>query len=570
MKVTLTINGMEVSVPAGTTIVEAARLVQVEIPTLCYLKGLNEVGACRICVVEVKGSERLVAACATPVAEGMAVETMTARVQAARQENLKSILSRHDCHCLTCPRNGTCELQKLAEKMGLMPKDEMLSGAVRAEPWDARLPLIRTSSRCISCLRCVSVCDKVQGMRVWDLIGRGARTRVGVRDGRDFASLACTYCGQCVTRCPVGALTERDDVQAFLRALRDPAKKVVVQVAPAVRAAWGEGLGVPAPVATERRLATVLRRLGAARVLDTTFAADLTVMEEGSELVARLREHPSPKRPLFTSCCPGWVRFLSSEYPALVGCLSSAKSPQQMFGAAIKQVLSSQLGKSPADIFSVSVMPCLSKKWEAAVGGDVDLVLTTREVDRLVAQAGLEVASLPEEDFDSPFGTGSGAGVIFGATGGVMEAALRTAFFLVEGKNPAPDAFAAVRGMEGRREVTVTLGGRMVRACVVHGLANARQLVEDVLAGRANYDFVEVMACPGGCVGGGGQPLSAADDRAAARSQVLYDLDDAEALRFAHENPEVQAFYREIQDCPLGPRAQALLHTHRTGGTNHE
>ena len=563
--VNLTINGKPVAASEGMTILEAARQNGILIPTLCYLKEINEVAACRICLVEVKGAERLVAACNTRVAEGMEVETATARVLAARRANLALILSAHDCHCPTCTRNGNCSLQTLARNLNVL--EQPYATKVPRNTWDLNLPLVRTDSKCITCLRCVDVCAKVQGMNVWDLLGVGRHARVGVAGGRKLTETSCTYCGQCITHCPVGALRERDDTMKLMAAVHDPSKTVVLQVAPAVRAAWGDGLGLSPKAATEKRMAAAFRRIGVDYVFDTNFTADLTIMEEGSEFLELIKK--PDRKTLFTSCCPGWVRFLKHEYPDLVGQLSSAKSPQQMFGAVTKTYFAQKLGKDPKDVFCVSVMPCTAKKWEcdveavndAGAGKDVDLVLTTREVDRLLNALSVNVCALPEEDFDSPLGTGSGAGVIFGATGGVMEAALRTAYAIVEGRNPEPDAFRAVRGLDGRKELTVTLGGKEIRACVASGLANARKVVEDVRAGRAHYDFVEIMACPGGCAGGGGQPIFDGCELAGERGETLYALDKANALRFSHENPSVKALYAEALEKPLSHKAHELLHT---------
>ena len=578
--INITINGKRLSVAEGMTILEAAREAGIVIPTLCYLKELNEVGACRVCVVEVKGSDRLVAACNTKVVEGMEIETASARAMEARKHNLQLILSAHDCNCLVCERNGKCRLQLLAQQMGLMERQPYPT-KVAKDSWDRTLPLNRRDSRCISCLRCVNVCDKMQSMKVWDLLGLGSRAKVGVREGKTIPEVNCTFCGQCITHCPVGALGEREDVRRFLDAVNDPQKTVVLQVAPAVRTAWADEFGLSPEQATERRMAAAFRRLGAKYVFDTNFAADLTIMEEGNEFLEKLKSsrveklkspsssdsstlQPFNSSTLFTSCCPGWVRFLKLEYPELVPQLSSAKSPQLMFGAVAKTYFAKKIGKRPEDIFCVSVMPCVAKKWECRNSGDVDLVLTTREAARLLHMKGVEPANLPEEDFDSPLGTGSGAGCIFGATGGVMEAALRTAYFVVEGKNPDPDAFKAVRGVDGRKEVTVTLGGQTVRACVASGLANARRVVEDIRSGRTQYDFVEIMACPGGCVGGGGQPFIDGYEQAEERGQQLYDLDRANKLRFSHENPEVAALYANFLEKPLSSKAHELLHTDQT------
>ena len=561
--INITINGKRMAVAEGKTILEAALEAGIVIPTLCYLKELNEVGACRVCVVEVKGSDRLVAACNTKVAEGMEVETASARVMEARKRNLQLILSAHDCNCLVCERNGFCRLQFLAQQMGLMER-QPYPVRIAKDKWDAELPLQRKNSRCISCLRCVSVCDKMQGMKVWDLLGLGSRAKVAVREGKTVPEVNCTFCGQCITHCPVSALNERDDTQKFRAAVLDPKKTVVIQVAPAVRAAWGDGLGLSAEQATEKRMVAAFRRLGAKYVFDTNFAADLTIMEEGNEFLAKLKDPKNFKRPLFTSCCPGWVRFLKLEYPDMVPQLSSAKSPQLMFGAIAKTYFAKKIGKKPEDIFCVSVMPCLAKKWERGMTDDVDLVLTTREVCRLIKAQGIEAAGLPEEEFDSPLGTGSGAAVIFGATGGVMEAALRTAYFVLEGKNPDPDAFKAVRGMDGRKEVTVTIAGKPVRACVASGLANARKVVEDIRSGKSQYDFVEIMACPGGCAGGGGQPFFDGCELAEERGQTLYGLDKANKLRFSHENPEIATLYKDFLEKPLSHKAHELLHTDQT------
>ena len=567
--INITINGKSLSVQPGSTILEAARSNGILIPTLCYLKEINEIAACRICVVEVKGCERLVAACNTKVEEGMEVVTNSKRVIDARRNNLALILSEHDCHCPTCVRSGNCSLQTLAQNLNVL--EQPYEVKLPKNRWNRELPLIRTDSKCIKCLRCVDVCDKVQGMKVWDLLGLGKNARVGVKGGKALNEVNCTYCGQCITHCPVGALRERDDTMKLLAAVNDPAKTVVLQVAPAVRAAWGDGLGLSPEMATEKRMAAAFRRIGVDYVFDTNFTADLTIMEEGNEFLEKMTHPETFKRPLFTSCCPGWVRFMKLEYPDMVAQLSSAKSPQQMFGAVAKSYFAEKLGKEAKDVFCVSIMPCTAKKYEcdvkevnAASDKDVDLVLTTREVDRLLNNLAINVGMLPEEEFDSPLGTGSGAGVIFGATGGVMEAALRTAYFVLEKKNPDADAFKAVRGPDGRKEVTVTIAGIPVRACVASGLANARKVVEDIRSGKAQYDFVEIMACPGGCAGGGGQPIFDGCELAEDRGQVLYGLDKGNKLRFSHENPDVAALYRDYLEKPLSHKAHELLHTDQT------
>ena len=579
----LTINGQAIEVQEGKTILDAARENGIIIPTLCFWKDLNEVAACRMCVVEVKGLDRLVSACSTLAEAGMEIVTDSKRVMDARRNNISLILSEHDCHCPTCTRNGNCTLQTLARNLNVL--ESPYAAKVPRNRWNENVPLVRTDSKCVKCMRCIEVCDKVQGMKVWDLLGLGKYAHVGVREGAKLSEVNCTYCGQCVTHCPVGALSERDDTQKLMAAVHDPNKVVVLQVAPAVRAAWGDGLGLSPSMATEKRMAAAFRRIGVDYVFDTNFTADLTIMEEGNEFLQLMKakiassqsnnrtiEQSNNSLPLFTSCCPGWVRFMKLEYPDMVSQLSSAKSPQQMFGAVAKTYFAEKIGKDPKDIFCVSVMPCTAKKYECSVNEvnstmadkDVDVVLTTREVCRLINSLNINVGMLPEEDFDSPLGTGSGAGCIFGATGGVMEAALRTAYFVLEGKNPDPDHFQAVRGIDGRKEVTVTMGGVEVKACVASGLKNARKVVEDIRAGKVHYDFVEIMACPGGCAGGGGQPMFDGCEFAEERGQTLYGLDKANKIRFSHENPSVIALYQDYLEKPLSHRAHELLHTDQT------
>ena len=564
--VNLTINGKAVSVQEGTTILEAARQLGVHIPTLCYLKDLNEVGACRVCVVEVEGSEKLSAACNTVAEEGMKVLTDTPRVRVARRTNVQLILSQHNVACTTCPRGGNCSLQDVARELNLL--DEPFDKSPYPMSWDRTYPLIRDNSKCIQCLRCVSVCGKVQSMNVWSFNGTGRRARVETRDGVSIRDVNCALCGQCITHCPVGALSARDDTQKVLAAIADPDKIVVFQIAPAVRAAWGDGIGLPPELATEKRMAAAVRSLGADYVFDTNFSADLTIMEEGSELVEYLKKRQDSK-PMFTSCCPGWVRFLKLEYPDMVHQLSSAKSPQQMFGAVAKSYYARLLDVDPEKIYCVSIMPCSAKKYECdvaevndAASKDVDVVLTTRELDRLLR--GTDVAALPEEDFDQPLGVGTGAAVIFGATGGVMEAALRSAYYLITGENPDADAFSDLRSLKGWREYTFTVKDLPLKIAVATGLGSARALIEALRAGEAQYDFVEVMACPGGCAGGGGQPIRDGQELAGERGARLYALDRDNPLRFSHENPSVLALYRDYLGAPLSEKAHHLLHTDQT------
>lgn len=563
--VTLTIDNHTVRVPNGTTILEAARKVGVKIPTLCYLPKINEVASCRVCAVEVEGVDKLATACNTQVVEGMVVHTNTQRVRITRKTNVELILSQHVDHCVTCVRSGNCSLQSLSKAMNIQSVPFRKEAPER--PWDPALPILRDSAKCIKCLRCVSVCERVQSLGVWEVTGSGAHTTVRIRGGLPMNEANCALCGQCVSHCPVGALRERDDTEAVFSALADPTKEVVFQIAPAVRSAWGEILGLSPDQATEKRLAAAVRALGVRYVFDTTFSADLTILEESHEFLQRLAD-PQAKLPQFTSCCPGWVRFVRTEYPEMAEHLSTAKSPQQMFGAVAKSYFAEKLGKAPEDIFCVSVMPCTAKKYEAAVpevsdaaGRDVDVVLTTRELDRMLRAMQVNVAALPEEDFDHPLGRGSGAGVIFGVTGGVMEAALRTAYWKLTGENPAPDAFEEIRGQQPWREVSFTIGDRELRLAVASGLGAARELMDALRTGQARYDFVEVMACPGGCSGGGGQPIHDGEDYAPQRGQVLYQLDRESPVRFSHENPEIQALYQDYLGQPLSEKAEALLHT---------
>lgn len=570
--VKLIIDGKTAEVAEGTTILNAAKSVGINIPTLCYFEKVNEIGACRVCVCEVKGSERLVAACNTPVADGIEVYTNSARVRNARKVNVELLLSAHNCNCVACVRSGNCALQTLANDLNV--RTVPYETKIAKNTWDATFPLVRDASKCISCMRCVNVCDEIQGLSVWEVNGSGAHTKITVRGGLDIKDANCALCGQCVTHCPTGALTARDDTDRVFDAIDDSETVTVMQIAPAVRSAWADSLGIDSSLATEKRMVAAAKALGVDYVFDTNFAADLTIMEEASELIERITKGNAPI-PMFTSCCPGWVRFMKYEYPELAESLSTAKSPQQMFGAVAKTYFAEKMGIDPAKICCISVMPCVSKKFECdvpevnATDKDVDVVLTTRELSRMLKANHINVAALDEVDFDAPLGIGSGAGVIFGATGGAMEAALRTAHYMLTGKNPDADAFKVVRAEDsyGIREAEVRINGTTLRAAVVSGLANTRALIENMKNGKADYHFVEVMACPGGCAGGGGQPITDGKELAACRGEKLYALDTANALRFSHENPEVKALYETDLEKPLSHKAHTLLHTEQKNWT---
>ena len=562
--VKITINGAAVEVQEGATILEAAKAAGYPIPSLCYWKGLNEIGACRVCVVEVEGVNRLVTACDEPVHDGMVVYTNSPRVRAARRTNLRLILSQHDCQCAFCTRNGNCSLQKLAMDANLLYIPYPIN--IRKEIWDRETPLIRQESKCIKCMRCIQVCDKIQDLHIWDLAGTGSRVTVNVSQNRRITDADCAFCGQCVTHCPTAALRERDDTEPVLDILADSSLTTVVQVAPAVRVAWAEEMGLkPGPAAT-RKMVAALKRLGFHYIFDTNFAADLTIMEEGSEFVERFTHRDQYQWPMFTSCCPGWVRFVKSNYPEFTANLSTAKSPQQMFGAVAKSYFAEKMGLDPHKMRVVSIMPCLAKKAEAALeplrdacgDPDVDVVLTTRELIRMVRADKILVENLPEEEFDSPLGTGTGAAVVFGATGGVMDAALRSAYYLVTGRNPNADTFRAVRGMdrESWKEASFNIpGAGVVRVAVVSSLGRTRKLLEAI-----RQDPKEIEARFYGA-GGGGQPIVDGQELAEYRGDALWDMDKQEKVRFSHENSDIQALYRDYMEKPCGERAHHLLHT---------
>lgn len=568
--VNVTIDNRNISVPEGTTIMEAAGQNGIPIPRLCYLKDLNVIGACRVCVVELEGKDRLIPSCNNVVEEGMVIHTNSPKVRMNRKKTVEFLLSQHDCQCATCARSGNCSLQKIANDLNII--DVPFKKRLERQPWNKEFPLIRDSAKCIKCMRCVQVCDKVQSLHVWDLESTGSRTTVQVSKGRNIEAANCSLCGQCITHCPVGALRERDDTDKAWAAIDNKKKITVVQVAPAVRAAWGEVLGLSREEATIGKIVDALRQMGFDYVFDTTFSADLTIMEEGNEFLERLTKGELKTRPMFTSCCPGWIRFIKSQYPHLVPQLSTAKSPQQMFGAVMKTYFAKSIGVAPEDICTVSIMPCVAKKgernmelfYEEYAGHDVDIVLTTRELTRMIRSAHIDPTTLVDVECDRLMHDGSGAGVIFGATGGVMEAALRSAYYLVTGKNPDPDAFSNVRATEfGQDAISaeIQIGDAVVKAAVVSGLGNTRKLIDAIERGDVHYDFVEVMACPGGCSGGGGQPIHDGEELAFTRGQNLYFLDRNNELRFSHENKDILKLYADFMEKPLSHKAHMLLHT---------
>lgn len=570
--VNLTIDGKQISVEENTTIMEAARINGIPIPKLCYLKGINEIAACRVCVVELEGKERLITSCNNVAEEGMVIYTNSPKVRRDRKTTVELILSQHDCECVTCARSGNCSLQKIANDLNII--DIPFKLEPKKTPWNKNFPLIRDSSKCIQCMRCIQICEKVQGLGVWDVEGTGSRTSVNVAGHRNIEEADCSLCGQCITHCPVGALRERDDTEKVWEAIEDKEKIVVAQVAPAVRTAWAEELGLELKDAPVGKILDALKKMGADYVFDTTFSADLTIMEEANEFVQRFTSGELKEKPMFTSCCPGWLRFIKSQYPHLVKQLSTAKSPQQMFGAVMKTYFAEKLGVEPKKIYTLSVMPCVAKKGEREMelfygeyaGHDIDAVITTRELVKMIRSAHISPETLEDIESDRPMQEGTGAGVIFGATGGVMEAALRTAYHIIKKENPPADAFKMVRSPgfqenHGVMEAELAIDDITVRIAVVSGLGNTRRLLEKIESGEVKYDFVEVMACPGGCVGGGGQPIHDGEEWAFERGKNLYCLDQNAKLRFSHENPDIIKLYEEYFGEPVSHKAHMLLHT---------
>ena len=570
--ISLTIDGVKVEVPANTSVLEAARAASIKIPTLCYLKGVNAIGACRMCLVEmIEGGRGLQAACVLPAQDGMVISTKSKTVQDARRVNLELILSNHDKRCLSCVRNRTCELQTLCEELNVA--DVPYEGENKDHPLDTGSPsVVRDPNKCILCRRCVAVCGNVQKIGAVGTTQRGFKTIVEPVFGKSLNDVPCVNCGQCIIACPVGALTEKSEIDNVWAALNDPDKHVVVQTAPAVRFGLGEEFGLPAGNSVTGKMANALRRIGFDKVFDVDFSADLTIMEEGTELLSRIKN--GGKLPMITSCSPGWIKYCEHFFPDFLENLSTCKSPHQMGGAIIKSYYAEKFGIDPASIYVVSIMPCTAKKFEKerdemAVKGlrDVDAVLTTRELARMIKQANIDFANLPEEDFDRVLGESTGAGVIFGATGGVMEAALRTVADILTGEDLKEIDYECVRGIDGVKDATLNIAGMDIKVAVASGTGNAKKLLEAIRRGEKDYHFIEVMGCPGGCVTGGGQPIVSAQDRLSINPYVLrakatYAEDAGKPKRKSHENEEIKLLYKEFLGEPNSHKAHELLHTH--------
>jgi len=579
----VTIDHAKLSFPRGTKILEACRQAGIQVPSLCFMKDVSSNASCGICVIEVKGSKRLVRACMYPVLPDMEITTSSERIRKARRTNLELLLANHPLDCLVCERNLNCELQRLAQELGVR-ETRFAKTRKRELAMDRSSPsLVRDPNKCILCGRCVTVCAQVQTVHAIDMTGRGLGSRVSTFMDKGLGNVACTNCGQCSLVCPTGAITEKSQVDEVWRILSDPNLVTLVQTAPAIRVGLGEAMGMGPGALVTGQMVAALRRLGFNKVFDTQFTADLTIMEEGHELIHRLQTGGT--LPMITSCSPGWIKFIEHFYPQQLAHLSTCKSPQQMFGAIAKTYYAEQAGLDPRKIRVVSIMPCTAKKFEAGRSemdgafhywkdrlglrddeafADVDLALTTRELARMLKEVGIDFSHLSGEPFDHPLGSSTGAAVIFGATGGVMEAALRTAYEVLTGTVLEQVDFQMVRGMEGIKEASIDINGSPVRVAVAHTLGNARILLDQIKAGSSPYAFIEVMTCPGGCLGGGGQPIPTTWDIRRKRAQSIYQEDINLALRKSHENPEVQALYREFLVAPLGERSHHLLHTHYT------
>lgn len=568
--INLTIDGIEVSVPDGATILEAARIAGIDIPTLCFLKEINEAGDCRMCITEVEGRRGFTTACNTKVEEGMIVRTNTDSIIEARRVVLDLILSNHHKDCLTCVRNGNCELQNLAKRYNL---DEIeYAGEMLEHEKDTESPsIVRDFNKCVLCKRCVATCKNVQKIGAIDVANRGFKSCVSTVQNASINNVNCTNCGQCIMSCPTGALREKDDTKNVLRELKNEDKYVVVQTAPAVRAALGEEFGMPIGTNVTGKMITALKRLGFDKVFDTNTGADITIMEESTELIDRITKNEN--LPLITSCSPGWVKYIEMNYPEQLSHVSSCKSPHMMFGALLKTYYAKRMDIDPSKICVVSIMPCVAKKFEASrpemeANGmrDVDYVLTTRELARMIKQIGIDFAHLEDSNFDDPMGEATGAAAIFGTTGGVMEAALRTAYETITGTTLENVDFEAVRGNEGIKRATIKIGDKEVKAVVAHGLGNAQIVMNEIRDGKADYQFVEIMACPGGCIMGGGQPIRTSKERATIdirklRADCLYSIDEKSTIRKSHDNPVVKKIYDEFLEKPGSHKAHELLHT---------
>ncbi len=562
----ITINNIPLQVPKGTRVIDAAKKAHIDIPHLCYFPDQAVKAHCRMCVVEVSGNRKLLAACSTIVWEGMEIYTDTQKVRDTQVGVLKMIMANHDQDCLACPRNQNCELQNLCSRFNIQsPKFPNVCKPYPIQ--DSNPSLVRDLAKCIRCGRCIKACSENQGVSALTYANRSHDLIVTTAYNLPFEQTDCILCGQCSTVCPVGSIVEKDDTQKVWDALHDPQKHVIVQVAPSVRVALGDGFGMDKASIVTGKMVSALRIIGFDKVFDTNFSADVTIMEEGHELLDRLQNHG--KLPMITSCSPGWINYIEKHHSGLLEHLSSAKSPQQIFGAISKSYYSKVAGIDPKNIVTVSVMPCVAKKYEAArpemqVDGirDVDIVITTRELTKMIKYVGLDFPNLPEGDFDSPLGIGSGAGAIFGATGGVMEAALRTVAEACTGKPLQTLEFEAVRGNEGIKEATIQLGGATVKVAIAHGLKNAETILQNIEDGSADYTFIEIMACPGGCIGGGGQTVNTTFDIKKLRQDSLYEIDEGLPYRKSHENPDVIALYRDFLQKPLSETAHHLLHTH--------